>query len=58
MAKKPATFNLSETIRDFQKSHQGIPATAAFEAIKKAHSRQRINEGTFKATFATRLSIC
>jgi len=50
MAKKP-TFNLSETIREFQKSHKGVPATAALAAVKKAHPSQKINDGTFKATF-------
>jgi hypothetical protein len=50
MAKR-ATFNLSETIREFQKSHRGVPATAALAAVKKAHPSQKINEGTFKATF-------
>ena len=51
MAKKSAGFNLSETIREFQESHRGVPATAALEAIKKAHPSQKINEGTFKSTF-------
>jgi hypothetical protein len=46
-----ATFNLSETIRQFQKSHRSVPATAALEAVKKAHPNQKINAGTFKATF-------
>jgi hypothetical protein len=51
MAKKSADFNLSATIREFQKSHRGVPATAALAAVKKAHPSQKINEGTFKATF-------
>jgi|SRR5580692_3184592 hypothetical protein len=51
MAKKSDGFNLSATIRDFQKSHRGVPATAALAAVKKAHPGQKINEGTFKATF-------
>ena len=50
MAKKP-TINLSETIREFQKGHRGVSAKDAFEAITKAHSSQKIKEGTFKATF-------
>jgi len=50
MAKK-GSFNLSQTIRDFQKSHRGVAGTAALEAVKKAHPNQKINEGTFKATF-------
>jgi hypothetical protein len=50
MAKK-GSFNLSQTIRDFQKSHRGVAATAALAAVKKAHPSQKINEGTFKATF-------
>jgi hypothetical protein len=51
MAKKSDGFNLSATIREFQKSHRGVPATAAFEAVKKVHPSQKINESTFKATF-------
>jgi hypothetical protein len=51
MAKKSEDFNLSATIREFQKSHRGVPATAALEAIKKAHPKEKINEGTFKSTF-------
>jgi hypothetical protein len=51
MAKRSAGFNLSETIRDFQKSHRGVPATAALVAVRKAHPSQAINEGTFKSTF-------
>jgi hypothetical protein len=51
MAKKSDDFNLSATIREFRKSHRGIPATAALAAVKKAHPSQKINEGTFKATF-------
>jgi hypothetical protein len=51
MAKKSDGFNLSATIREFQKSHRGVPATAALAAVKKAHPSQKINEGTFKATF-------
>jgi hypothetical protein len=50
MAKK-RSFNLSQTIRDFQKSHKGVAATAALEAVKKAHPGQKINERTFRATF-------
>jgi hypothetical protein len=50
MAKK-TTFNLSETIREFQKGHRGVSAKDAFEAITKAHSSQKIKVGTFKATF-------
>jgi hypothetical protein len=50
MAKK-GSFNLSQTIRDFQKSHKGVAATAALEAVKKAHPGQKINESTFRATF-------
>jgi hypothetical protein len=51
MAKRSADFNLSGTIREFQKSHRGVPAMAALAAIKKAHANQKINEGTFKSTF-------
>jgi hypothetical protein len=50
MAKK-GSFNLSQTIRDFQKSHRGVSAKDAFDAIKKTNSGHKINEGTFKATF-------
>jgi hypothetical protein len=53
MAKK-GSFNLSQIIRDFQKGHRGVTARDAFEAVKKAHPNQKINEGTFKATFYKR----
>jgi hypothetical protein len=51
MAKKSNGFNLSETIRDFRKSHRGASAREAMEAIKKSNPDQKINEGTFKSTF-------
>jgi hypothetical protein len=50
MAKR-ASFNLSHAIREFRKTHRSVPAKGAFEAIKKAHPNQKINEGTFKSTF-------
>jgi hypothetical protein len=50
MAKR-ASFNLSETIREYRKAHRGVKATDALAAIKKAHPNQKINDGTFKATF-------
>jgi hypothetical protein len=50
MAKRSG-FNLSETIREYRKAHRGVKAMDAFAAIKKAHSSQTINEGTFKSTF-------
>lgn len=50
MAKNVA-LNLSQTIREFQKAHRGIPAKQALETIKKAHPGQKINEGTFLATY-------
>jgi hypothetical protein len=40
---------LRERIRQPRKS--SVLATAALEAIKKAHRSQKINEGTFRATF-------
>jgi hypothetical protein len=51
MAKRSSDFNLSATIREFQKSHPSVSAKDAFGAIKKAHPSQKIKEGTFKATF-------
>src|SRR5271165_6425260 len=51
MAKKATDFNLTATIREFQQHHKGVSAREAFDAIKKAHPNQKINEGTFKATF-------
>jgi len=51
MAKKANGFNLSETIREYRKSHRGASARDAMEAIKKGHPDQKINEGTFKSTF-------
>jgi hypothetical protein len=50
MAKKK-DFNLSQSIRDFQKANRGVKAMDAFAAIKKSHPSQTINEGTFKSTF-------
>jgi hypothetical protein len=50
MAKKKE-FNLSLTIRDFRRAHKGMKATEALAAVKKAHPDQKINDGTFKATF-------
>jgi hypothetical protein len=50
MAKR-SSFNLSQTIRDLRQANRQVPATAAFAAIKKSHPNQKINEGTFKATF-------
>jgi hypothetical protein len=51
MAKRSSGFNLSATIREFQKSHPDVAASDALTAIKKAHPSQKIKEGTFKATF-------
>jgi hypothetical protein len=51
MAKRSLGFNLSATIREFQKSHPDVSATDALVAVKKAHPTQKIKEGTFKATF-------
>ena len=51
MAKKSEAFNLSATVREYRKNHHGASAKAAFEAIKKAHPNEKINEGTFKTTF-------
>jgi hypothetical protein len=45
MAKKSNGFNLSETIREYRKSHRGTSARDAMEAIKKSHPDQKINEG-------------
>ena len=50
MAKR-SSFNLSEAIREFQKSHPNVSATAALGAVRKAHPGQKIKEGSFKATF-------
>ena len=51
MAKKANGFNLSETIREYRKSHRGASAREAMEAIKKSNPDHKINEGTFKSTF-------
>jgi hypothetical protein len=51
MAKKSNGFNLSETIREYRKSHRAASARDAMEAIKKSHPDQKINDGTFKSTF-------
>jgi hypothetical protein len=51
MVKKSAGFNLSEVVRQYRQAHRGVSAKNALEGIKKAHPSQKINEGTFKATF-------
>ena len=51
MARKANGFNLSETIREYRKTHRGASAREAMEAIKKSNPDQKINEGTFKSTF-------
>jgi hypothetical protein len=51
MAKRSNGFNLSETIREFRKAHRGVSANNALAAVKKAHPNQKINDGTFRATF-------
>jgi len=51
MAKRSNGFNLSETIREFRKSHKSVSANDALAAVKKAHPSQKINDGTFRATF-------
>jgi hypothetical protein len=51
MAKRTNSFNLSAIIRDFRKAHQGASANDALAAVKKAHPSQKINDGTFRATF-------
>lgn len=51
MPSKSYDFNLSEVIRQYRKAHRGVSARNAFEGVKKAHPSQKINEGTFKATF-------
>jgi hypothetical protein len=51
MAVNSGGFNLSEVIREYRKAHRGVSAKNALEGIKKAHPSQKINEGTFKATF-------
>jgi hypothetical protein len=50
MAKRSG-FNLSAVIREFYNGHPGVSAGDALMAVKKAHPGQKINEGTFKATF-------
>ena len=51
MAKQSGSFNLTQTIRDYRKAHRGVSAKDAFEAVKKAHPSQKINQSTFLATF-------
>jgi hypothetical protein len=51
MAPKSDSFNLSEVIRQYRKTHRGVSAKNALEGIKKAHPSHKINEGTFKSTF-------
>jgi hypothetical protein len=51
MAKRSIDFNLSERIREFRKAHRSVSANDALAAVKKAHPGQKINDGTFRATF-------
>jgi hypothetical protein len=51
MAKKSDGFNLSAVIREFRKAHRSVSANDALAAVKKAHPSQKINDGTFRATF-------
>jgi hypothetical protein len=51
MAKRSDGFNLTAVIRDFRQAHRGVSANDALEAVKKAHPGQKINDGTFRATF-------
>ena len=51
MAKRGNGFNLSAAIREFRKAHRGVSANDALAAVKKANPGQKINDGTFRATF-------
>jgi hypothetical protein len=51
MVKRSNSFNLSAVIREYRKAHPAVSANDALEAVKKAHSGRKINEGTFRATF-------
>jgi hypothetical protein len=51
MPRKTKGFNLTETIRQYRTAHAGQSARDAFVGIKKAHSGEKINEGTFRSTF-------
>jgi hypothetical protein len=51
MAKRSNGVNLSAVIREFRKGHRGTSANDALAAVKKAHPTQKINDGTFRATF-------
>ena len=51
MAKKSEAFNLSEVVREYRKAHRDVSARDALEGVRKAHPKEKINEGTFKTTF-------
>jgi hypothetical protein len=51
MPRKNSSFNLTEVVREYRKSHRGATASTALEDVKKAHPSEKINEGTFKTTF-------
>lgn len=51
MPRKNESFNLTEVIREYRKSHPGATANAAMQDVKKSHPGERINEGTFRTTF-------
>jgi hypothetical protein len=49
MAKR-SEFNLSASIREYQKAHPKATANEALEAVKKS-SGAKINDATFRSTF-------
>jgi len=51
MAKKSQGLNVSAAVREFRKSHPGAIAKDAFEAIQKAHPKEKLNENSLKTTF-------
>jgi hypothetical protein len=51
MAKKSESFNVTAAVREYRESHPGGSAKEAFEAIKKAHPKERLNENSLKTTF-------
>ena len=48
---KHSGFNLSAAIREFRRAHRGVSANDALAAVKKSNPGQKINDGTFRATF-------
>jgi hypothetical protein len=51
MARKSEGFNVTAAVREYRERHPAGSAREAFEAIKKAHPKEKLNENSLKTTF-------